>query len=75
MTRNAVDMDMRGRGSAGQRMLACIIVRLALADSFAPNCGMFALDEPTLALDGENVDALADALIRYVHFVLPSRRC
>ena len=63
MTKDQVEMDMRGRCSAGQKMLASIIIRLALADSFAQNCGILALDEPTNALDTENIDALAASLI------------
>lgn len=66
MTKDQVEMDMRGRCSAGQKMLASIIIRLALADSFGQNCGILALDEPTNALDTENIDALAASLIEYV---------
>ncbi|KAK0201990.1 hypothetical protein DFS33DRAFT_1037600 [Desarmillaria ectypa] len=63
MTKDQVEMDMRGRCSAGQKMLASIIIRLALSDSFGQNCGILALDEPTNALDRENIDALADSLV------------
>ncbi|GJJ13191.1 hypothetical protein Clacol_007442 [Clathrus columnatus] len=63
MTKDQVEMDMRGRCSAGQKMLASIVIRLALADSFAQNCGILALDEPTNALDTENIDALAASLV------------
>lgn len=66
MTKDQVEMDMRGRCSAGQKMLASIIIRLALADSFGQNCGILALDEPTNALDTENIDALAESLVEYV---------
>lgn len=66
MTKDQVEMDMRGRCSAGQKMLASIIIRLALADSFGQNCGILALDEPTNALDTENIDALASSLVEYV---------
>src|SRR6266852_6165438 len=69
MTKDQVEMDMRGRCSAGQKMLASIIIRLALSDSFGQNCGILALDEPTNALDTENIDALASSL---VECVLPS---
>ncbi|EJT98707.1 hypothetical protein DACRYDRAFT_101755 [Dacryopinax primogenitus] len=62
MTKDQVEMDMRGRCSAGQKMLASIIIRLALSDSFGQNCGILALDEPTNALDAENVEALAASL-------------
>lgn len=68
MTKDQVEMDMRGRCSAGQKMLASIIIRLALSDSFGQNCGILALDEPTNALDTENIDALAASLVEYAHF-------
>lgn len=45
MTKDQVEMDMRGRCSAGQKVLASIIIRLALSDSFGHNCGIIALDE------------------------------
>jgi len=76
MTKDQVEMDMRGRCSAGQKMLASIIIRLALSDSFGQNCGILALDEPTNALDTENIDALAASLVefvttsKYLHFSL-----
>ena len=66
MTKDQVEMDMRGRCSAGQKMLASIIIRLALSDSFGQNCGILALDEPTNALDTENIDALAASLVEFV---------
>ncbi|KAF9174815.1 DNA repair protein rad50 [Mortierella sp. AD011] len=55
-------MDMRGRCSAGQKVLASIIIRLALAESFSLNCGILALDEPTTNLDEANVSQLAQSL-------------
>ena len=59
---------MRGRCSAGQKVLASIIIRLALAETFCINCGLLALDEPTTNLDCDNIEGLAIALsdiIRY----------
>jgi len=56
------EMEMRGRCSAGQRVLTSLIIRLALADSFCANCGILALDEPTTNLDGPNIRGLAEAL-------------
>jgi DNA repair protein RAD50 len=56
-------MDMRGRCSAGQKVLASIIIRLALAESFGLNSGILALDEPTTNLDRENIESLASALV------------
>ncbi|KAL1742353.1 P-loop containing nucleoside triphosphate hydrolase protein [Schizophyllum fasciatum] len=67
MTKDQVEMDMRGRCSAGQKMLASIIIRLALSDSFGQNCGILALDEPTNALDTENIDALASSLVDIIN--------
>ncbi|CAK5284189.1 unnamed protein product [Mycena citricolor] len=67
MTKDQVEMDMRGRCSAGQKMLASIIIRLALSDSFGQNCGILALDEPTNALDEKNIEALASSLISIIH--------
>ncbi|KAF9915485.1 DNA repair protein rad50 [Lobosporangium transversale] len=55
-------LDMRGRCSAGQKVLASIIIRLALAESFSLNCGILALDEPTTNLDEANVVQLAQSL-------------
>lgn len=62
MNSNGVDLDMRGRCSAGQKVLACLIIRLALADIFCDNCGILALDEPTTNLDAANSRSLAEAL-------------
>jgi DNA repair exonuclease SbcCD ATPase subunit len=33
--KNGVEIDMRGRCSAGQKVLACLIIRLALAETFS----------------------------------------
>jgi DNA repair protein RAD50 len=38
MVKQVTKMDMRGRCSAGQKVLACIIIRLALAEFFGVNC-------------------------------------
>lgn len=62
MVKQDVELDMRGRCSAGQKVLASIIIRLALAECFGVNCGIIALDEPTTNLDQENVQALARSL-------------
>lgn len=55
-------LPMRGRCSAGQRVLASLLIRLALAETFCLNCGVLALDEPTTNLDSKNIEALAFAL-------------
>ena len=64
--------EMRGRCSAGQKVLACLIIRLSLAETFCLNCGILALDEPTTNLDAPNADSLAryDSLTHSLtHFV------
>lgn len=66
LVRNGVELDMRSRSSAGQRMIASILIRLALADSFASKCNILTLDEPTTNLDRENVESLALTLSRIV---------
>lgn len=65
--KNNVEMDMRGRCSAGQKVLACLIIRMALAETFSANCGVIALDEPTTNLDQENIHSLSEALIQIVN--------
>ncbi|KAK6613386.1 DNA repair protein rad50 [Botrytis cinerea] len=70
MVKQDVEMDMRGRCSAGQKVLACIIIRLALAECFGINCGLIALDEPTTNLDQDNIKALAQSL----HDIIKSRQ-
>lgn len=43
-------------------MLACLVIRLALAEVFCTDCGVLALDEPTTNLDYANSQSLAEAL-------------
>ncbi|KAL2808378.1 AAA domain-containing protein [Aspergillus granulosus] len=62
MIKQGAEMDMRGRCSAGQKVLASIIIRLALAECFGVNCGLIALDEPTTNLDRDNIRSLAESL-------------
>lgn len=60
------EIDMRGRCSAGQKVLASILIRIALAESFAVNCGVLALDEPTTNLDEDNISkSYSVTLARY----------
>ncbi|KAF7555057.1 hypothetical protein G7046_g6641 [Stylonectria norvegica] len=70
MVKQDTEMDMRGRCSAGQKVLASIIVRLALAESFGVNCGLIALDEPTTNLDRDNIKSLAESL----HMIIKTRQ-
>ncbi|KAI1434091.1 hypothetical protein GGR50DRAFT_445501 [Xylaria sp. CBS 124048] len=70
MVKQDTEMDMRGRCSAGQKVLASIIIRLALAESFGIGCGLIALDEPTTNLDRDNIKSLAESL----HSIIQARR-
>ncbi|KAK2594559.1 DNA repair protein rad50 [Conoideocrella luteorostrata] len=70
MVKQDTEMDMRGRCSAGQKVLASIIIRLALAESFGVNCGLIALDEPTTNLDRDNIKSLAESL----HSIIKTRQ-
>lgn len=62
MRQGEAKVDMRGRCSTGQKVLACLVIRLALAESFCTDCGIFALDQPTANLDREHTESLAVAL-------------
>ncbi|KFW66199.1 DNA repair protein RAD50 [Pygoscelis adeliae] len=66
MIKGDIALDMRGRCSAGQKVLASLIIRLALAETFCLNCGILALDEPTTNLDRENIESLAHALVEII---------
>ncbi|OKL60235.1 hypothetical protein UA08_04809 [Talaromyces atroroseus] len=70
MVKQGAEMDMRGRCSAGQKVLASIIIRLALAECFGINCGLIALDEPTTNLDRDNIRSLAESL----HDIIKARQ-
>ncbi|KAI4814406.1 hypothetical protein KUCAC02_003602 [Chaenocephalus aceratus] len=66
MVKGDTALDMRGRCSAGQKVLASLIIRLALAETFCLNCGILALDEPTTNLDRDNIESLAHALVEII---------
>lgn len=68
MFKQDAELDMRGRCSAGQKVLASIIIRLALSETFGLNCGVIALDEPTTNLDEENIESLAKSLNNIIQF-------
>uniref|UniRef100_A0A672RDC9 RAD50 double strand break repair protein n=1 Tax=Sinocyclocheilus grahami TaxID=75366 RepID=A0A672RDC9_SINGR len=73
MVKGDTALDMRGHCSAGQKVLASLIIRLALAETFCLNCGILALDEPTTNLDRENIESLAHALVEIIKS--RSRQC
>jgi DNA repair protein RAD50 len=64
--KNDAEIDMRGRCSAGQKVLASLIIRMALAETFSSNCAVFALDEPTTNLDRANITSLTEVLGRII---------
>jgi len=66
MIKNGAELDMRGRCSAGQKVLASLIIRVALSETFCLNCGILALDEPTTNLDRANIESFANALVHIV---------
>lgn len=66
MNYDGCELDMKGRCSAGQKVLSSIIIRLSLAETFCANCGIIALDEPTTNLDHDNIEGLAEALINII---------
>ncbi|KAI8141253.1 hypothetical protein BJV82DRAFT_518796 [Fennellomyces sp. T-0311] len=74
MIKNGKEINMRGRCSAGQKVLTSIIVRLALAEAFCVNCGILTLDEPTTNLDKDNIQSLASNLSRLVESRRVSQR-
>ena len=70
MMKGGVEMDMRGRCSAGQKGLASLVIRLALAETFCIRCGIVALDEPTTNLDRANVYSFAQSLNRFGFIII-----
>ncbi|KYQ93083.1 DNA recombination/repair protein [Tieghemostelium lacteum] len=66
MIKGEVELDMRGRCSAGQKVLACLVIRMALAENFCANCGILSLDEPTSHLDRSNIESFANSLLNII---------
>ena len=62
LTNRGKELDMKGRCSMGQRVLASIVIRLALANAFCTKCDILALDEPTTNLDRKHIRVLAEQL-------------
>ncbi|CAD5224881.1 unnamed protein product [Bursaphelenchus okinawaensis] len=56
------ELEMRDRCSAGQKVLASILIRIALADVFGGDCPILALDEPTTNLDASKVENIGTML-------------
>lgn len=66
MMKSGQRMKMREKGSAGQKALASIILRMTLAELFVKDFAFIALDEPTANLDLANVQSLAKTIGSYV---------
>ena len=67
MVKKGKVMNMRGRCSAGQKVLASFIIRLALAVIFArERFAVLTLDEPTTNLDKANIQAFSRAVISLI---------
>lgn len=67
VTHNGAEMDMRGHSSAGERVLASLILRITLTETFCFNCNILTLDEPTTNLDRENTRSLEASLVKLVN--------
>uniref|UniRef100_A0AAF5HZX9 Rad50/SbcC-type AAA domain-containing protein n=2 Tax=Strongyloides stercoralis TaxID=6248 RepID=A0AAF5HZX9_STRER len=70
------EIEMRDRCSAGQKMLASILIRIALCEVFCHQCPIIALDEPTTNLDVnkvENISEMLTDLVSYRMNGLPSK--
>uniref|UniRef100_A0A915PCP7 Uncharacterized protein n=1 Tax=Meloidogyne floridensis TaxID=298350 RepID=A0A915PCP7_9BILA len=65
MTVDQTDIDMRDRCSAGQKVLASILIRIALADVFAGNY------EPTTNLDADKVENIGTMLKNLIEVQKP----
>ena len=67
MVRNGQEMDMKGRCSAGEKVLASLVIRLALAVIFGQNFPVIILDEPTTNLnDTANICSFGNAVISLI---------
>lgn len=65
-TANNTEIDMKGRCSMGQKMLASIVFRMALAECFGSNCCFLALDEPTSNLDRKHIKSIIPLIINSI---------
>ncbi|EAX98150.1 hypothetical protein TVAG_332600 [Trichomonas vaginalis G3] len=57
MFKSGQEVEMSGRCSEGQKVLASLIIRMALAKAFG--CSILALDEPTTNLDSDHMSNFA----------------
>ena len=74
MSDGSTGLDLQGQCSVSQRVLACLVIRLALAETFCLNFGCIALDEPTKYLDLKNRHGLATALANIIDYFRAKQR-
>ena len=75
MSHGSTDLDFQGQQcSVGEQVLACLVIRLALAETFCLNFGCIALDEPTKNLDIKNRHGLATALANIIDYFRAKQR-
>ncbi len=55
------EIEMKGKCSMGQKVLASIVIRMAIAEAFSSS-KILTLDEPTTNLDREHIQNLAKSL-------------
>ncbi len=55
MQKNGQMIEMKGRCSMGQKVLASLIIRMALAEAFSASTHILTLDEPTTNLDRTHI--------------------
>lgn len=67
MVQDGLTLSMASHASKGQGVLACVVIRLALARAFCQRADMMVLDEPTVNLDAEHIQMLANVLRRWMH--------
>ena len=54
-------------------MLACVLIRMALADAFGAQCSTIALDEPTTNLDSDKARFSLYFNIFYFYFIVSAQ--
>lgn len=62
MQKSGQMIEMKGKCSMGQKVLASLIIRMALAEAFSASTHILALDEPTTNLDRGHIENLAQSI-------------
>ena len=66
MIKQGEKINMKGTCSAGQKILASLVIKMALAQTLIKNTKFIALDEPTTNLDSEHIRRLAIQLKKMI---------